>query len=158
MGRTTDPPDNHITLKVPPTAASIDDVLTGVRAVCSAARIQPDDAETLVAELFANVCKHAAGQGKTPVEIDLDATDRALCGAVHDLDPRIPPIPAAIAPDAEGPGAVGDWSQYDDNHGWGLTVVASLCVEGSFTFVPEHSGKAAQFCLPAVPAAQKAAA
>lgn len=156
MERTTDPPNNHITLRIPPSPASVGDVLSGVRAVCSAAKIRPDEAETLVVELFANVCKHAAGQGRTPVTIDLDVTDCGLRGAVHDRDPRIPPVPAAVAPGAEGPGAVGDWSKYDENHGWGLGLVASLCAGGRFEFVAEQGGKAAEFCLPAAPADQKA--
>jgi anti-sigma regulatory factor (Ser/Thr protein kinase) len=154
MDRTTDPPDNHITLAIPPNAASVDKVLTGVRTTCAAAGISSGDAETLVVELFNNVIKHAAGQGENPVTIDLDATDHALCGAVHDLDPRIPPVPAAITPGTEGAGDVGDWANFDDNGGWGLSLCASLCAGGQFEFVREQGGKAAQFCLPAAPADQ----
>lgn len=160
MERTTDPPDNHITLTIAPDAASVNDVITGVRSTCRAAGISSSDAETLVVELFNNVIKHAAGQGKTPVTIDLDATDYALRGAVHDLDPRIPRVPTAVAPGTEGAGEIGDWTKYDENGGWGLGLCASLCAGGRFEFVREDEGKAAKFCLPALPNApgEKAAA
>jgi anti-sigma regulatory factor (Ser/Thr protein kinase) len=149
--RTTDPPDNHITLTIPPNAAYTDQVRTSVRNACCVAGIAPDDGETLVTELFANVIKHATGQGQAPVTIDLAATDEFLSGAVHDRDTRIPTIPAAVPAGGEGSGYLGNWSDVEDGSGWGLGLVASLCIDGWFKFEPEEGGKAAVFCLPAVP-------